>query len=356
MKHLLKITTFALLFIIPAQKSEAQVLNPTGNLNHSEPDDIWAQTLEGSHFNEFWNYHFFLNDDVTLYVTFSVANFGSLKSAVSGVQVSVHNLGDQIYQLSREYNLDHLVQDQEKFMFRNRMEREIFFEGKLPESHRIRIYTTKDGVTYDIDLQLKNISRGFKWDDGIYRIDRENVGIITHIPFAEVEGFISVDGHDKNVAGTAYMDHTFQNQTTTRLVNSGYRYIEHEDQNNWNILYFLLPRDRNERATIGIHLQNMNGSIRMRGIENISYMDKSSVFGDSVADYLELRLSNDESVSIRRTHDIERFSVLSELNRFARSVARRFLGGEVIHFRGYAVFSESNNSESKGYYNYFIVD
>ena len=356
MKYLLTIATFASLFILQISNISAQVLNPTGDLSYSEPDDIWAQTMEGSHFNEFWNYHFFLNDNVTLYVTFSVANFGSLKSAVSGVQVSVHNLGNKIYQLSREYNLDYLVQDRERFMFRNRMEREIYFEGKLPESHRIRINTSKDGIEYDIDLQLKNIAKGLKWGDGNYRIDRENVGIVTHIPYAEAEGFISVDGHYKDVHGSAYMDHTYQNQTTTRLVNSGYRYVEHSDRHNWDIFYFMLPSDRNERSTIGLRLQNINGNIQMKGIENITNMEKNDLFGDSVAELLEIKFGSGERVEIRRTNDIERFSVLSELNRFARSVARRFLGGEVIHFRGEATLNEGENSESNGYYNYFIVD
>ncbi len=357
-KSVLLILISAGILIFNSFNLKAQVANPTGEMTFSDPDDIWAQTLEGSHYNEFWNYHFYLNDDITLYVTFSVANFGSLKSAVSGLQVSIHNMGDQgqVYQLSREYNLNHLVQDRERYMFRNRMEREIYFEGKLPESHRIRINTSKDGITYNIDLQFDNIERGLKWGDGMYRINDEMVGIITHIPYAEVNGFVNVDGHHKDVSGTAYMDHTFQNQTTTRLVDSGFRFVNHQNNQNWDLIYSLLPRDHQDRKTIGYRIKKRNGNIRMTGIENITTLDKSRAFGDSVADQLEFRLSNDEKIQIHRQIDIERFSVLSELNRLARSVARRFLGGEVIHFRGEAYLTDSQQRNQRGYYNYFIVD
>src|SRR5690554_5535561 len=96
------------IFLFLASTVHAQVANPTGKLNPVQPDDIWAQTLEGSHYNEFWTYQFYLNNDLTVHITFSVANFGSLKSAVSGVQISVDRLNGELYQLSREYDVDDL--------------------------------------------------------------------------------------------------------------------------------------------------------------------------------------------------------------------------------------------------------
>lgn len=197
---------------------QAQVINPTGELTPSQPDDIWAQTLEGSHYNEFWTYQFYLNNDLTVHITFSVANFGSLKSPVSGVQISVDGLNGNLYQLSREYSIDYLVQDHDTYMFRNRDQRELYFVGELPREHRIRINTSKDGVEYDIDLAMHNIQQGLKWDDGMYQIGDEMVGIYTHIPYASVSGYVSVDNHRQNVSGSVFMDHTFQNETTTRLL------------------------------------------------------------------------------------------------------------------------------------------
>lgn len=333
----------------------SQISNPIGNLKPTVGDDIWPQTLTGSHFNEFWNYQFYLDEDITVHITFSVANFGSLKSAVSGVQVSVHNLNGQLYQLSREYDIKHLVQDREKYMFRNRLEREIFFEGKLPDDHRVRIETTKDNITYDIDFRLFNIEPGFKWGNGKFRIGDEEVGIITHIPYAGVRGTLSVNGIRKSVQGTAYMDHTFQNRTTTQLMDSGYRYINHMSPQNWDIIYFMLPKNSVDQKTIGYRVQNNGGVLKLQGIDHISKINKGPVYGESVAQTVELTLSDGQNIQLLRTVNHEKFSVLGELGRLARSVARRFLGGEVIHFRGEAALMEPTKRRKEGYYNFFII-
>lgn len=334
----------------------AQIANPKGELRNSAPDDIWAKTLDGSHYNEFWTYHFYLNDDLTVHITFSVANFGSLKSPVSGVQVSVDGLDDSIYQLSREYNINHLVQDKENNMFRLRQERDVWFEGKLPYEHRIRINTSKDGVHYDIDLHMKNILTGYIWGDGKFQIGSEEVGIITHIPYADVTGYVDINGNRKSVTGSVYMDHTYQHQTTTRLVDSGFRFVHHQDAKNWDILYLLLPEDSNEKRTIGYRLKSIDGEVTLLGVKNISEMNKSSVFGENVARIVDLNLHSSKAVRLTRLEDSEKFSVLSELNRFARRAARTFLGGEVIHFRGEGVLTESGQRPKQGHYNFFIVN
>lgn len=355
MKKLIQLASIFLLLLCHADIF-AQISNPTGKMQPVDADDIWAKTLEGSHFNEFWTYHFYLNDNMKVHITFSTANFGSLKSAVSGVQISVDRIGGELYQVSREYSLDLLVQDKESFMFKNRNERELYFIGKLPDEHRIKIDTSKDGVPYNIDLTLSNIQDGIKWGDGDFMVHGERVGIITHIPYAEVRGTVAVDGHKETVSGTAYMDHTFQNQTTTRLIDSGFRYIYHEDPNNWDLVYFLLPDDSPHNKTIGYRLTNTNGEVTVNGIEQILEFNKSSTFGEDIARILQVELDNENTIRLTRTEDTEKFSVLGELGRIARSVAKRFLGGEVIYFRGDAVLMEPGNRPHHGHYHYLIVD
>lgn len=351
-----RLSFIALFLILFSSTGYSQISNPNGELTYSSPDDIWAQTLTGSHFNEFWTYHFYLNDSLTLHITFSVANFGSLKSPVSGVQVSVDGFDENIYQLSREYNINHLVQDKENHIFRLRQERDVWFEGKLPYEHRIRIDTSKDGVHYDIDLDIHNILKGYKWGDGKFQIGSEQVGIFTHIPFAEVSGYVAINNKRKDVTGTVYMDHTFQNQTTTRLVDSGFRFVYHQDSRNWDIVYLLLPEDTTDKQTIGYRLKSVDGKVTLQGVENIAELRKSSVFGEDVARTLDLNLSSSNDIRLTRVEDSEKFSVLSELNRFARRAARTFLGGEVIHFRGEGVLTESGQRPKRGHYNYFIVN
>jgi hypothetical protein len=347
--------TILLLQFIVIFQGFAQVSNPRGSLNKITADDIWAHTLEGSYFNEFWTYHFFLDDGMKVHITFSVANFGSLKAPVSGVQVSVDRLNGQLYQLSREYNINHLVQDKSNYVFRNRIDRELFFEGKLPEKHRVRIQTSKDGVNYDIDLEIFNIVNGFKWGDGKYQVNNELVGVYTHIPYAEVKGYVEVDNHRKIVNGSVYMDHVFQQQTTTRLIDSGYRFIYHEDSKNWDILHMMLPDNTGDRNVIGHRIVNRNGKVEVQGLLNIEQFSARNTFGEEVAWEMDIRISNSDTLRLTRRSDTEKFSLLSELGRFARRAARTFLGGEVIHFRGDAVLLEPDERPVRGHYNFLIV-
>lgn len=356
LKTLLKclILTTSLFFLHNA--SLAQISNPDGDITTVNPELFWPQTLEGSHFNEFWNYHFYFNNGVILHIVFNAANFGSLKSPVTGVRVSVHNLDDETHQLLREYSLDHLFLDKENEKFQLRREREIYIQGVPPESHRIRIYTTKDGVTYDIDLNFENIQPGIKWGDGNFRIGREKIGIVTHIPYADVSGTVAVNENKAEVTGTGYMDHTYQDQTTTTLIDSGFRFTYHEDAQNWDLAYFLLPNKSDRNKTIGYRVVNRNGNIELKGGYRINQIVESSAFDKNIARIIELKRGNNQSFRLVRSEDHEKFSLLGELGWLARRAARTFLGGEVIDFRGEASLMESGQRPKAGYYNYFIVD
>jgi hypothetical protein len=351
-----KSVVLGIFFLLISGTTSAQVSNPEGVINPTDDDDIWAQTLEGSHFNEFWTYHFYLNDGMKVHITFTAANFGNLKSAVSGAQFSIDRFNGELYQVSREYDLDLLVQDKETYMWRNRMARELYFVGKLPKEHKVYINTEKDNIQYNIELDLHNIQKGIKWGDGFYNIDGEKVGMYTHIPYAEVSGTIGVAGRTEKVSGTVYMDHTFQNETTTRLIHSGYRYAYQKDADNWDLIYIMMPENTNKNETIGYRLKNSDGDITLNGIERITQMTNSETFGEDLPRILELQLDNGDTIRLTRTADTEKFSVLGELGRFAKSVARRFLGGEIVHFRGDAVLMEQGQRPTHGYYHYLVVE
>lgn len=343
-------------FLLLPLTGTAQISNPDQELNSLESDMIWAQTLEGSHFNEFWNYQFYFNDGMKVHITFSAANFGSLKDPVTGVRVSVFNHDGELYQLSREYPLHHLIQDKEKNLFKLREDRELYFEGKLPERHRVVIKTSKDGVDYDIDLQLNNIQSGFKLGDGMYQIGGERVGIVTHIPYAKASGHVTINGNRKQVNGTAYMDHTWQNQTTTRLMHSGYRMIVHSDRNNWDLLYMMRPDESSNNATIGHRVFNSDGKLTYATVESMEVVSSQRAFGTSIPRIINVNLGDDSSIRLSRTQDDERFTVLGELSWIARRAARTFLGGEVIDYRGEATLMQTSKRPKHGEYNFFFVD
>lgn len=353
-KFLKTYLTILILFVF-AQGTFGQTMNPDGELQKANPEDIWAHTLSGSHFNEFWNYHFYLNDGLKVHVTFSVANFGSFKAPVSGVRVSVYNMDDDIFQISREYPLDQLVQDKENYIFKPHPDKEVFFKGNLPDEHEVRIETSKGGVSYDINLTFDNIAEGLKWGQGEFTVGNEDIGIITHIPYAEVSGNVTVNKYSKDVHGTAYMDHTYQDETTTRLMHSGYRFIHHDDPENWDLLYFLYPSSR-DNNTIGYRLTNRNDEIKLQGAQRIKDMTRSRSFGETIAQEIELEFENQKTAKLTRTTDEEKITMFGELNWVQRRAARTFLGGEVLDFRGEAVLTESNKMPIRGNYNYFLVN
>lgn len=353
LKKLLFITISLLFLPFPGW---SQISNPDGDLQPPGNSMIWAQTLEGGHFNEFWNYHFYLDEGIKVHITFSAANFGSLKDPVTGVRVSVYNHEGELYQLSREYPLKYLVQDEGSYMFRLREDREIYFEGRLPDSHRVVINTSKDGVDYDIDLRLKDIQPGFIWGDGLFTIGREKVGMVTHIPYAKVSGTVTINNIRKNVKGTAYMDHSWQDQTTTHLMHSGYKFISHNSRDEWDHLYFMLPNDTRDDSTIGYRLVKSGGKVNVQGIERMEELSRQRAFGSTIPRIIEASLDDGTTVRISRTADQEKFTVLGELSWFARRAARTFLGGEVIDFRGEATLMVPGKRPRSGNYSYFIVD
>ncbi len=334
----------------------SQISNPDDQLSSLKSDMILAQTLEGSHFNEFWNYQFYFNNGMKVHITFSAASFGSLKDPVTGVRISVFNHGGELYQLAREYPLPRLVQDKENYLFKLRDDRDLYFEGKLPERHRVVIKTSKDGVEYDIDLRLNNIQKGFKLGNGKYQVGGEKVGIVTHIPYAEASGHVTINGNRERVNGTAYMDHTWQNQTTTRLMHSGYRVIVHNDSKNWDLLYVMLPNESGNNDTIGHRVTNSDGELNSASVENMEVVTSQSAFGSKIPRIIDMNLSDDSSIRISRTQDDERFTVLGELSWIARRAARTFLGGEVINYRGETNLMETGTRPKHGEYNFFIVD
>lgn len=352
-----------LLFSFMPAAAEGQVRNPEGSLQPTEASDIWPQTLEGSHFNEFWTYHFFLNDGIKMHITFSAANFGSLKDPVTGVRISVFNFDGETYQISREYSLERLIQDEERFRFQVSEDREVWFEGALPDEHRVHVETGKGGLSFNIDMEFSHIAEGAKWANGLYAIGTEPVGIYTHIPYAEVQGRVEINGVSKQLSGTAYMDHTFQNETTTRLMNSGYRFISHTDAENWDIIYALLPENHEDMRIIGHRVSSRQGSRELQSAHQIMNMQRKRDLGERYAQnmqlyFLDLPLEEGGAsmLTLERTQDDERFSILSDLSWIARRAARRFLGGEVIELRGEAQLSQMGQEPKTGYYNFFIVE
>jgi hypothetical protein len=338
-------------------QADRPIANPDGEFVMTGPDDIWPKTMTGSHFNEFWNYQFYFDNGMKAHIVFSVANFGNLKSPVSGVRISIFGLSDEIYHLSREYPIGELSLERDTYKFNlNPRQDNVWFKGKLPESMEIYINTAKDGERFNIELKLENIAQGYQWADGKFRIHDDQVGILTHIPYAKVTGRVGINENIKDVRGTAYMDHTYQTQTTTRLMHSGYRFVSHKDSENWDVVYFMQPKNQMGRQTIGYKLSKENGTLVHAGVVGIINEVPGKAFRENVPKSMTMYLSNEKTIRIDRVADQERYSVLGQLSWAARRIARTFLGGDVIDLRGTATLKQDGKPTKNGDYNFFLVD
>lgn len=353
---LFRLLFLSVLFLTISFSSNAQVTNPEGGFKQPAEESIWAQTLTGNHYNEFWNYQFYFDNGIKMHVIFSAADFGGLKSAVSGIRISIFYPDGKTYQVAREYPIERLVQDRENHRFQLHPEREIYFEGKLPDEHLLVVNTAKGGVDYDFRLQFHNIKPGLQWGDGQFSIQNEKIGIITHIPYADVHGYVRVNDNRQEVHGTAYMDHTFQNQTTTKLMHSGYRFVHHRNSQNWDLVYTLRPSNNREMRAIGYYLKSRQGKIRLYGAEQAILHNVERLRSTNIAGRVQLRFENGSELEITRAHDQESYPLLGELGWLARRAAKTFLGGEVIDFRGEGVLTMGDQSPIHGEYNFFVID
>lgn len=345
-----------LLFIFPLSTVAQQAENHGNNHINNIPDDrIWAQTLEGSHYNEFWNYQFYFDNGIKLHLIYSVANFGSLKSPVSGIRASVYYPDGQVYQVSRESPIERLIQDKDEYKFMLRPDMEMYFIGKLPDEHRVVVNTSKDGNNYDIDITFNNIHEGYMLNDGNFKINGETIGIVTHIPFAEVSGHVSVNDRKEDVTGTAYMDHTHQQETTTRLMDSGFRFVHHSDRNNWDLLYSLNPNGR-KAAPVGYMLRSIDGNVELVEVESFNSVSGGRAFGKNIPRIIDFNFDDSKTKRITRTQNQEKYALLGGLGWVAKRAARTFLGGEIIDFRGEAILTEDSSIPKHGEYNFFIVE
>ncbi|MEX1212534.1 MAG: hypothetical protein WEA36_06800 [Balneolaceae bacterium] len=350
------ILMLGVLLVSGFQEGRAQISQPEGHLQSTDQDDFWPHTLSGNMFSELWTYQFYLEDGTKIHAVFTVGNFGNLKSAVSGLRLSVLFPDGETYHLAREYPLDKLVQDRQNHRLQFHPERDLYIDGRLPDEHRVTIDTQKDGVVFRLYIDFSNIQPGFKWGDGVYRIGKQDLGIITHIPYAEVHARGVVGDHAFDSEGTAYMDHTFQFQTTTKMLEEGYRFVRQHSPTQWDILYVLRPDDARGNRTLGHYIKRRGQTPELEGIESARVESRSRTFGKSVADKVTFQRSGGDTLTIERLKNEERFSLFAELSWLARQAARTFLGGEVVDIRGVGRIEDSYGTSLEGEYNFFIVD
>ncbi len=333
---------------------QSQTFNPFGPMQRASAEMILPQSLGQKGYNEFWNYHVYLEQDIRLHITFSAVDFGSLKSPVIGLRMSIQNFEGKTWQVSREYPIEQLTVHKDQYKVMMHPERELYFEGKLPEKHRMVVYLIKDDVEYRVELDFSQIEPSLVWGDGNYGIKDTGMNVITHIPYSRVRGFIEINGKRVNVSGSAYMDHSWQYESSVKLVHSAYKFVSHKDRDNWEIIYMVLPEAKDEYQTIGHRISSQDGSIRHNGINRIESHENGRIDGNRVFKSLELNLGA-ETVVLKRTVDREVHTTFGELSWIARRGIRTLLGGEIIDYRGRGEL-RVNGTVYTGEYSFLVID
>jgi len=331
----------------PAQKKQNEI-------THTTSEDIWAKTLGGSNFSEFWNYQIYLDNGMSLYIIFSVSDVSPLSSAVSGLRVSMYGLDGKKYNISREYPIENLEQDKAEHKFSlNPRQDNIWFKGELPNSHEIYINTAKDGHRYDIHLKFEDIQPGIKVGENMFDISGEQIGIITHIPFARVSGHAGINDNVKDVKGTAYMDHTFQNQSSMRLLQSGFRFIQHTSKDAWELTYFLQPQK--EGDTVGYHLSSENGHVKANQVRVGTDISRYARSNREYPEEFNAQLDDGRALKFSDKKEIERRSIFADLSWLARNAVKALIGGDLTDHRGKGKMCIDDAPVKAGHFNYFIV-
>ena len=317
-------------------------------------DDIFAKTLGSEQFNEYWNYQMYFDNGMSLYIQFSVSNFGRLKSSVSGIRVSMYGLDGQDYHINRAYPIEDLRQDQADHEFNiNPRQMNIWFKGTLPETHQVYINTQKHGHRFKIDLQLNDITQGVRLKDPEFMLDEHRLGMQTHIPYARVSGTAGINDNVKTVTGVAYMDHTWQYQNSSKKLAQGYRFVRLNSATNWESIYFMEGKTSSGSKPVGYRVSRLDG-----GAVNLQMLTelRQSTPGDIRTNRYLLTFSDGTKMSIEKHLVQDETSIFTDLNWVTRQLMRTILGGEIKDTRGTVQVTTNGQNRRDGYFNRFKLD
>ncbi len=330
-----------------AAPADERVTLPTGGERGLGVADLRPHRVSGSAYNESWSYSFLLGDGMQATFSLSLAHLGSLMSAVSGAEFSVSGFDGKTYRAAKQYDAKDLVFSEGAQ--RLQVQPTIFFEGALPRAHRVHFEASKNGALYAVDLTFSDIAAGLTWGDGVFRLGGQQIGMFLHIPYARVSGTISVGGVTKRVRGTATMDHTFQTDFAPKLVRGAYRYVQHGT--NAEVGYVIRPASQFEDRVVGLAAVREGGRFRLRRPESLEVVSARTVRGASVPHQLAVRFAGGGQTILNRERDDQSFSALDELGGLQRSLARSYIGGEVVVVRGRG----TTNRRERIAYDYLLV-
>jgi hypothetical protein len=330
-------------------RSAEPIRNPAGDLRNATVADLKPHASSSKTYNEFWTYQFFLDGDIQVVLNFSRVNLGSFKSPVCGADLTILGFKGNNYSVAREYEKKNFAFSESDEQLR--VHEKIWFEGKLPETHRVHFATRKNDVDYYLDLDFSDILPGKVWGDGMFRFGNSDaVGIFIHIPDAKVSGRLAVNKDTLSVKGGGYMDHTFQTDLAPELVEAGYRYVSRGGPLETG--YVMDPVGRFERQPVGYGLRQSGSELVLLKPVALKVVSASRALGARVPTRLEIHYRDGSKTVLNRSEDRLQQSTLHEFSGFTKLAIKRFMGGEILTYKG---LGNLNGSQPMAY-NYFTVD
>ncbi|MDX1638813.1 MAG: hypothetical protein R3281_12640, partial [Balneolaceae bacterium] len=255
------------------------------------------------------------------------------------------------YVVNKEYDIEDLINEPENYYLRLNPDRPYWAKGDLDREHVLNFKTEKDGVAYDLNLTLFDITRGKTLGDGTYEIGDNEIGMYLLIPHARVKGFVSINGDSVDVRGTAYMDHIYQNNLSTKIIDKSYRIKTGDDKEGF-FLHFITLKNGEKNVPIGYGIKYQNGHDALLTPSQITSRKNARVRGVSLDHHLVVNPFQMKPMDIVIDKHLNTYSIMDELSGVQKFFAKRFIGGELIEFNGTVTI----NSDQAGYFYYMVAD
>ena len=362
----LYILFFAVFIAYPIRSASAQsseLKSPEDNIRRQlDKVDLAPRVLDSDFHNEFWTYHFYMDNGMQLILRFSVANFGMARDPVSGAKISIINLPGtaKSFDASKQYPYKELSYDTATSHLQLKEGKEVWFKGDINEQHLVKFDTNKDGNSYDVELSLFGAQPGFQPTAGAGNQNpantaapNKNISVMVHIPYAKTRGYVTINDQKYEVTGTAYMDHIYLSKGVAELFKSGLRLIHHQSDTSWVAGYVAETKDMDNYPLIGYLMQRPNSRKQKILLPlNKTARGSGSIDGRSYPDTIDLTFSEQTRYSMTLSEVYQSLSILEDVGGLKKFVAKQYLGGEVINFRGKGLV----NGDQEAYFNYFKVN
>lgn len=350
MKNITIILVVSFLELQPILKAQT-VKFPDGTLRDATNEDFSVKNYKSKYYNELYTYHIQLDNGVQIIYTFSINDFGSLKERVTGAKLSVTWKDGITYIINKEYPIQKLINNPEINQIQLHPERNYWAKGSLDDTHNLMFKTTKNGISYYLDLDLTKIAVGKIWGDGVYKIGKFEFGLSFLIPYSDVSGKIAINGDTLIAKGYAYMDHMYQNNLSTDFINKSYR-LQSGDSQDGMIMHLITVEKDYYNKPLGYGILFTNRKATLLTPSEIEIINSKKSHGVALDTQLIIDLYQIPVLSVSVTDLFKSYSILDELSGLKRYFAKQFIGGEVVEMNGNALINE----KKVAHFYYMVVD